>query len=193
MKETLLDIPVKGSHLSQYVAHGAAVTGRMLGVERVPVVKNQTIAAYDPRAVKGTGVTYATTPMGGDHTAGNALPGRGGLDCSKPEGQTELSRSLQINSMICDSLGICIFAGPMDENLPTFASLTASFTGINVTPEILVKEAAETLQMEVEFNQGAGINGDSNDLPAFFRKEALPNNGLVFDVPAESLKTFQYN
>lgn len=46
--------------------------------------------AYDPRAVKGVGVTYATTPMGADHTAGYAVAtnilGLGGkVDPLKPE------------------------------------------------------------------------------------------------------------
>ncbi len=192
MKQTLLDIPVKDQYLSRYVAHGAAMTGRMLGVERVPVVKNQTIAAYDPRSLKGTGVTYATTPMGGDHTAGNALPGRGGVDCSKPEGQTGLSKSLQLNSMICDTIGVCIFVGPMDENLPTFASLVSAHTGKLVTPEELTHQASETLNAEIAFNRLAGISDEANDLPSYFRNEALPNNGLVFDVPADELKTFSF-
>jgi len=57
--------------------------------------------AYDPRGVQGIGVTYATTTMGADHTAGYAVTanilGVGGkVDPLKPEGQAELSRNLQI-------------------------------------------------------------------------------------------------
>jgi aldehyde:ferredoxin oxidoreductase len=38
------------------------------------VVKNQGLPAYDPRPVKGMGITYATSTMGADHTAGYCIP-----------------------------------------------------------------------------------------------------------------------
>jgi aldehyde:ferredoxin oxidoreductase len=63
----------KGSYLGRILGNGAEVTGRVFGVERVPVVKGQAMPAYDPRAVQGIGVTYATTTMGADHTAGYAV------------------------------------------------------------------------------------------------------------------------
>jgi len=43
------------------------------GVERVPVVKGQSMPAYDPRGIQGIGVTYATSTQGADHTAGYAV------------------------------------------------------------------------------------------------------------------------
>ncbi len=52
------------------IGNGAAFTGQALGVSRIPVVKRQAFPAYDPRAEKGMGLTYATSPMGADHTAG---------------------------------------------------------------------------------------------------------------------------
>ena len=52
------------------LGNGAAFTGQALGVSRVPVVKRQAFPAYDPRAEKGMGLTYATSPMGADHTSG---------------------------------------------------------------------------------------------------------------------------
>ena len=72
----------KGTPLGRIIGSGAAVAGKVFGMTRVPVVKNQAIPAYDPRAVKGVGLTYATSPMGADHTAGYAVAtnilGRGG-------------------------------------------------------------------------------------------------------------------
>ncbi len=63
----------KGTHLGRILGNGAAVTGKVLGVERVPVVKGQALPAYDPRGIQGMGVTYATSTMGADHTAGYAV------------------------------------------------------------------------------------------------------------------------
>ena len=51
----------QGTTLGRILGNGAAVTGKVFGVERVPMVKGQSMPAYDPRAVQGMGVTYATT------------------------------------------------------------------------------------------------------------------------------------
>jgi uncharacterized protein (TIGR00369 family) len=58
--------------LGRIIGNGAGMVGKAFGITRVPVVKNQSMPAYDPRAVQGIGVTYATTTMGADHTAGYA-------------------------------------------------------------------------------------------------------------------------
>jgi aldehyde:ferredoxin oxidoreductase len=63
----------KGTPLGRILGNGAAVTGQIFGVVDVPVVKRQSIPAYDPRAVKGIGVTYATSTMGADHTSGYSV------------------------------------------------------------------------------------------------------------------------
>ena len=99
----LLDEITRDTLLGRLLCQGATTTGKVLGVTRVPAVKGQSLSAYDPRAMKGTGVTYSTSPMGADHTAGNCLPGRVGyrpetqkaLDPREPEGQLALSRDLQ--------------------------------------------------------------------------------------------------
>jgi aldehyde:ferredoxin oxidoreductase len=84
----------QGTPLGRVLGNGAAVTGKVFGVERVPVVKGQAMPAYDPRTVQGIGVTYATSTMGADHTAGyavatNILGIGGNVDPLKPEGQKE--------------------------------------------------------------------------------------------------------
>ncbi len=63
----------KGTGLGRIIGGGAGSVGRSFGVTRVPVVKNQAIPAYDPRAIKGIGITYATSTMGADHTMGYSV------------------------------------------------------------------------------------------------------------------------
>ena len=60
----------EGTDLGKTVGDGAASVGKSFNHERVPVVKGQAVPAWDPRPLKATGVTYATSPMGADHTAG---------------------------------------------------------------------------------------------------------------------------
>ena len=63
----------KGSYLGKIIGAGSIIAGQVFGVTRVPAVKGQGMPAYDPRSVKGLGVTYSTSPMGADHTAGNTV------------------------------------------------------------------------------------------------------------------------
>ena len=106
----LKDEVAKGTPLGRILGNGAGSVGAAFGVTRVPVVKNQAIPAYDPRAVKGMAITYATTPMGADHTTGyavatNILGVGGSVDPLSKEGQIALSRNLQIATAAIDSTG----------------------------------------------------------------------------------------
>ena len=130
--------------------------------------------------------------MGADHTAGNCLPGRRGPDARKPDGQIGLSRDTQVIAMACDMLGLCIFVGIVPENVPVFATLASAFTGTEISYETLLEQARQILKTEKAFNREAGISEGQNDLPSYFRTEPLPNNGLVFDVPFEELKEFDF-
>ena len=102
----------QGTPLGRVLGSGVVITGRVLGVRRVPAVKGQAIPAYDPRSLKGIGVTYATSPMGADHTAGNALEMAKTLDQKKPDGQVAISLRLQVRAALLDSLGVCLFIRP---------------------------------------------------------------------------------
>jgi aldehyde:ferredoxin oxidoreductase len=65
----LLDEIRKGTELGCTLGDGSVTTGKRYGIERVPAVKGQAMSAYEPRAIKGTGITYAVSPQGADHTA----------------------------------------------------------------------------------------------------------------------------
>ena len=178
---------IKGTITGKLLGQGAYIAGKTLSVKRIPTVKGQSISAYDPRALKGVGVTYATSPMGGDHTAGNCLPGRTGLDDWAPEGQVKASVEVQIITTLCDNLGLCIFVGPVKEIIPTLSKLMSAFTGKNFSEEQILSDAMSIIKQEIEFNVKAGFTEYQNDLPSFFRKEKL-HSDLVFDVPYEELR-----
>jgi len=124
--------------LGRIYGNGTAYTAQAFGVDRVPVVKNQALPAYDPRAVKGVGVTYATTPMGADHTAGygvcqNVLKCGGDVDGHKKEGNIEISKNLQVATAAVDSLGLCLFVAfaVLDDarGVPCMAKLVSGLIG----------------------------------------------------------------
>jgi aldehyde:ferredoxin oxidoreductase len=186
----------KGTPLGRILGSGAGLTGKVFGVERVPVVKNQAIPAYDPRAVQGIGVTYATTPMGADHTAGysvatNILKVGGFVDPLKPDGQVELSRNLQIATASVDSTGMCLFiAFPLLDQPETFQALLDllnSFYGLSLTGDDVVALGKRILADEIQFNRRAGFSPEDDRLPRFFEQEKLAPHQVVFGVKHEEL------
>jgi aldehyde:ferredoxin oxidoreductase len=186
----------KGSPLGRILGNGAAVTGRVFGVERVPVVKGQAMPAYDPRTVQGIGVTYATTTMGADHTAGyavatNILGVGGSVDPLKPEGQVELSRNLQIATAAIDSTGMCLFIAfavlDQPETFQALIDLLNAFYGLEMTGDDVVALGKKILTTERAFNAKAGFTSAHDRLPDFFHKEKLPPHNITFMVKDEEL------
>ena len=192
----------KATPMGRILGAGAAITGKVFGMRRVPAVKGQAIPAYDPRAVKGQGVTYATTPMGADHTAGyavtaNILSVGGKVDPLKPEGQVDLSRNLQIATAFVDSTGLCLFVAfavlDIPEALEGIVEMCNARFGWNKSVEDYLEMGKQTLRDERSFNKKAGIESSSDDLPEFFRTEKLPPHEVVFDVPKKELdKLFNF-
>jgi aldehyde:ferredoxin oxidoreductase len=187
-----------GTPLGRILGNGAAVTGQVFGVERVPVVKRQAMPAYDPRAVQGIGVTYATTTMGADHTAGyavatNLLGVGGSVDPLKPEGQIELSRNLQIATAAIDATGMCLFIAfailDQPETFNALVDLIAAFTGQPLTADGVTALGKSILKNEREFNLAAGFSAKDDRLPDYFRKERLAPHNVTFAVTDEELDT----
>jgi aldehyde:ferredoxin oxidoreductase len=186
----------KGTHLGRILGNGAAVTGKVFGVERVPVVKGQSMPAYDPRAVQGIGVTYATTTMGADHTAGYAVAtnimGVGGnVDPLKSEGQIELSRNLQIATAAIDATGMCLFIAfcilDQEETFQALVDVINAFAGASLTGDDVSALGMKILKLERDFNAAAGFTSKDDRLPDYFKKEALPPHNVTFIVSDEDL------
>jgi aldehyde:ferredoxin oxidoreductase len=189
----------KGTGLGRIIGGGAALVGKSYGVTRVPVVKNQAIPAYDPRAIKGMGVTYATSTMGADHTMGysvatNILNVGGSVDPLSNEGQVELSRNLQIATAAIDSTGMCLFiafAALDDETcLPALIDLINARFGLSLTGDDVVNLGKYILKTEKKFNEGAGFSKEDDRLPEFFSTEKLPPHNVVWDLKNEEIDSF---
>lgn len=192
---SLIDEVKNGSLMGRVLGQGAVVTGRVHGVKRVAAVKGQGMSGYDPRAIKGTGVTFATSPMGADHTAGNVLPMRGGYHADIIEGEKDstesgekirISRDLQIMVALCDSLGFCFFAGTNLKTMEIFTQLMNARFGSNYSVVDLIEMGKDIIKREIQFNREAGISV-VNDVPEFFRTEKLQPKGFVFTFEREKL------
>jgi aldehyde:ferredoxin oxidoreductase len=182
--------------LGRIYGNGTGFTAQAFGVDRVPTVKNQALPAYDPRAVKGVGVTYATTPMGADHTAGygvcqNVLKCGGDVDGHKKEGNVEISKNLQIATAALDSLGLCLMVAfaILDDprGVPCIAKMVSGLIGREFTPDDMIGMGVACLQDELDFNRRAGFSEADDQLPPFFR-EALPPHNVTWEFTAQELQ-----
>lgn len=175
----------KGTGNGKILGNGALFMGDALGVDRVPVVKRQGLPAYDPRAVKGVGVTYATSPMGADHTAGygvtaNILKVGGDINPLKKEGNVDLSKNLQIATAAIDAAGLCLFVAfaVLDnaDGVQTIVDLLNAQYGISLTPDDVVSLGKSILNDEKEFNRRAGFTKLDDQLPEMFNTKFPPHN-----------------
>lgn len=184
-------------YLGRIIGNGAAFTGEALGVDRVPVVKRQALPAYDPRSVKGVGVTYATSTMGADHTAGyavcqNILKVGGDIDPLCKGGNVDTSKALQIATAAVDSTGLCLFVAfavlDTEDALEVVAQMISARFGIEFTPDDVSKAGTAVLKDELAFNEAAGITKAGDQLPEFFSKEKLPPHDTIWDYTIEELQ-----
>jgi len=191
----LLDEIRKKTPTGKILAQGTEITGKVLGVTRIPTVKGQSLPAYDPRAIKGIGVTYATTPMGADHTAGYAIApeilGVGGtLDPADPK-KAEVSRNLQLATAAVDATGYCLFIAfavlDIPEGLQGVVESLNGVLGANLTVNDVAPIGKSIIDAELEFNRKAGFTAVHDRLPEFFKEEKLPPHKGVFDVTDEEL------
>ena len=187
----------KGTPFGRIIGSGAAVTGKVYGVRRVPVVKGQSIPAYDPRAVKGVGVTYATSPMGADHTAGYAVTANilgvgGSVDPLQSQGQVELSKGLQIATAFVDANGLCLFVAfavlDIPDALQAIVDMLNAKYGWSLTTNDVGSIGQSILATERAFNHKAGLTEASDVLPDFFIDEYLPPHNTRFDISKEELQ-----
>ncbi len=187
----VLDEMRQGSERGRLFAQGAARAGEHYKVARVPVIKKQSLAAYDPRVVEGTGITMMTTAQGADHTAGALLT----LD-SKNMNTAEVvaaSLEIQISWAAVDSLGLCIFGRAVTAaSTELLATALNDAHGTRLDASFMRELGMEALKMEWAFNRAAGFTEKDDELPEFFYTEPLaPTNRTARHHSAEVNRCLQ--
>lgn len=170
----------EGTEIGRAIGNGAVATGKKTGHQRVPVVKGQALPAWDPRPLKATGVTYCTSPMGADHTAGLIVnPGLPPTEYAKASQQTQL-----VNA-VCDSSGFCQFLQP---NLDDIRGFYGELYGETVSREAIHDLGWRCLSDEWEFNRRAGFTAADDTMPQCMKDDPIGPAKLVWDVPDEIVR-----
>lgn len=179
----------KGEENSKIIGCGVQYTGDKLGVRRIPAVKGQGLSGYDPRILKGTGVTFATSPQGADHTAGIVLPGPWDPEYSpiQPNDQGRRSQFMQTWMAMVDTLGLCMMIGMPIREMGSGMDLklincVSAVCGEELDDQYLLNLGKSVLEIERKFNKGAGMTEKDDRLPKFFSEEAFGPGAPMFDV-----------
>ena len=187
----------QGTELGKVLGNGPDAVGQHFNHDRVPTVKGQSMAAYDPRAIQGMAVTYATSPMGADHTAGwvvdqNLEAFGGTIDALGAEGQVEASRDTQIHMAAVDSVGICDFAQSglaTPEGIDNVYRMIAAKSGQPFSESDWTELGVRVLKAERQFNRNAGFTQEDDRLPDMFYTEPLEPHNIVVKVTPEAMDT----
>ena len=185
----------RGTPLGRIIGSGAVTTGRAFGVSRVPAVKGQNMPAYEPRAIKGIGMTYAVGTMGADHTSGYTIAtevlGVAGKADPLNSNKAEMARNFQYATGFIDSSGHCLFIAFAILDIPSgFEGMIEECNGILGTSwsaDDVGRIGKEIIDMERAFNCAAGFTKEDDRLPEFMSTEPLPPHNTVWDITDEEL------
>lgn len=167
----------QGDELAETIGNGVCAVARRFGVtDRIPAVNGQGLPAWEPRSLNATGVTYATSAMGADHTAG--------LIIAPAADPAKASQEAQLVNALCDSSGFCQFQQPTIDDIRT---LYGAMYGVELSFEAAADLGWQCMVDEWTFNERAGFGAENFDLPAWMRTEAVPSNGATFAVPKEDI------
>lgn len=190
----LLEETRAGSELGKAMGDGPDAVGRYFGHNRIPTVKGQAISAYDPRVLPGMAVTYASSPMGADHTAGYVVVDNLSEkdNPAGPEAQVALSRRAQYRTAFMDATGLCSFATSAVKRDPRGEKLIVDMVnlrcGTGLGAEDIYSVGKEIIDLELDFNRRAGLTPKDDRLPEMFYTEPLPPNNMTVTLPDHELE-----
>ncbi|MDD2396736.1 MAG: aldehyde ferredoxin oxidoreductase C-terminal domain-containing protein [Tissierellia bacterium] len=175
----LLDEIKNDTELGRLLSKGTLTAGKTLGVENIPVVNGQAMPAYDPRAIKAMGVTFATSPMGADHTYGPMI---------KTDDYIGASKDAQIMMAKIDCLGVCMFArAAIAKHMDLLVDLVNAFHGWELDMNWLEDMALEAIRNEHKFNELAGFSKEDYRMPKAFTNRRIESTNQVFDINTDEL------
>lgn len=132
-------------------------------------VKKQEMPAYDPRAIQGIGLNYATSNRGGCHVRGYTISvevlGCGAkLDPHVVAEKPYWVKLFQDLTAAIDSSGACLF-GTFGMTGEDFAAMLTALTGVTYTLEDYLKAGERVWNLERGFNLKAGFSHVDDNLP----------------------------
>jgi len=152
--------------------------------------KKQEMPAYDPRAIQGIGLNFATGNRGGCHVRGYTIspevlgqPVK--VDPRVTEGKAELDITFQDLTAAIDSSGMCLFS-TFGLGADDIAELMSAATGLAITTDEFMQIGARIWNLERLFNLKAGLTAADDRLPDRIVRNPIKSGaskGLVNRLP----------
>jgi aldehyde:ferredoxin oxidoreductase len=161
------------------LAEGSKLLTEKLGrPELFMGVKGQEFPAYDPRALQGMGLGYATSNRGACHlraytVAAEVVGMPEPMDPKSTEGKGQLAKDMQDVSTAVDAAGLCLFL-TFGNTIDDLSPILAAATGIDYSTEDLVRVGERIWNLEREWNLSAGVDPSEDKLPKRMLEQAVP-------------------
>jgi aldehyde:ferredoxin oxidoreductase len=142
-------------------------------------VKGQEFPAYDPRAIQGMGLGYATSNRGACHLRAYTVSAEivgipEQVDPRATEGKAGLAIAFQNISTAVDATGLCLFL-TFGTTLESIRPILSAATGVDLDDEELVRVGERIWNLERVWNMRAGLTAADDTLPKRMLEEAIPS------------------
>ena len=167
-----------GRLLGEGVKRAAEEIGSKAGAFAMHI-KGLELPGYDPRGVKGYGLSMATSNIGGSHMYGRPRDELGGkVDPLSEEGKGESIARVQKEQALEDSLIACTF-GNSGLDLQAYSKFLVAATGISSfgRPEDILAIGERIVTLERYFNVREGFSRKDDALPRRMTSEPLKHAG----------------
>lgn len=173
----LIEKIVKGEDIGAVLSQGIIPAAKLWGLEDIAIhVKGMEPAGYDPRVLKGMGLTFGTAPRGACHLRTTFYkPELAGLiPPEQIQGKAEMFIDYEDRLNIFDCLIFCRFYRDL-YTWEELEKLIQMVTGIKCSISDLRDTAGLISTMTKLFNVREGFTPEQDRLPKRLHKEALPS------------------
>jgi aldehyde:ferredoxin oxidoreductase len=162
-------------------------------------VKGLELPGYDPRGMKGQGLTYALADRGGCHVRSNTLRTEllglpEPIDRFGYDGKGRMVAALQLNYVMFDCVIACAF-GAFAVTPKDYAEAISAGTGWKLSSEELMTAARRTWNLTRLFNVREGFGRKDDTLPQRLFTEAStrgPSKGQIVERAAFEMMLDEY-
>ncbi|MBM3298552.1 MAG: aldehyde ferredoxin oxidoreductase C-terminal domain-containing protein, partial [Deltaproteobacteria bacterium] len=178
--ELLADIAYQrgiGATLSKGIKHTAEVFGM---TDQAIHVKGLEPAGYDPRVLKGMGLSYGTSDRGACHLRTTFYKAELSkmIDPDQIEGKAAMLAEWEDRLTVFDALVLCRFYRDLYQ-WEELSTMIKAVTGLELSREDMRAIARGIMNQTRRFNIREGLTSRDDRLPKRFYTEALPETGKV--------------
>lgn len=185
----LYELIAHNEGIGEVFAQGIAPAAAALKMEDVAIhVKGMEPAGFDPRVLKGMGLSYATAARGACHLRGTFYKAElsGQIDKGQIEGKAELMIDYEDRATIFDSLILCRFFRDFilwDELI----DIVKATTGMELSKGELEILANNVTQQSRQYNTREGLDSSTDTLPKTFLTKPTEEGATLTETQLQTM------